>query len=173
MKLVTTTFVDFLNDAEIIIIFGCTACYLDPFIRQISPEPDKPHQNNNDDTRRTAIKIKGHWFECSSPFAEDLLYLAVVVVVRRLDMFLYQVGLHGNEKVTCCTVSSFHLPHKVLHPKLCTSVREISVVSNLCASSVQHTAGVSAYPWWGPALCTPGRLQHCGSPAGSPSPLSS
>lgn len=65
MKLVTTTFVDFLNDAEIIIIFGCTACYLDPFIRPISPEPDKPHQNNNDDTRRTAIKIKGHWFECS------------------------------------------------------------------------------------------------------------
>lgn len=56
---------DFLNDAEIIIIFGCTACYLDPFIRPISPEPDKPHQNNNDDTRRTAIKIKGHWFECS------------------------------------------------------------------------------------------------------------
>lgn len=49
MKLVTTTFVDFLNDAEIIIIFGCTACYLDPFIPPISPEPDKPHQNNNDD----------------------------------------------------------------------------------------------------------------------------
>lgn len=43
-------------------------------------------------------------------------------MVRRLDVFLYQVGLHGNEKVTCCTMGSFHLPHEVLHTEIYTDV---------------------------------------------------
>lgn len=49
-----------------------------------------------------------------------LSYLSVVVMVRRLDVFLYQVGLHWNEEVTSCTVRSFNLPHKVLHTKIYT-----------------------------------------------------
>ena len=49
---------------------------------------------------------------------DDLPYLPVVVVVRRLDVLLNQVGLHGNEKVTCCTVGRFHLPHEMLHAKI-------------------------------------------------------
>lgn len=40
-------------------------------------------------------------------------------------MFLYQVGLHGNEKVTCRTVGSFHLPHEVLHTELCAQAFNI------------------------------------------------
>lgn len=33
-------------------------------------------------------------------------------------MFLNQMGLHGDEKVTRCTVGCFHLPHEVLHAEL-------------------------------------------------------
>ncbi len=41
-------------------------------------------------------------------------------------MFLYQVGLHGNEQVTCCTVGRLHLSHEVLHAEIYTDV------SNIC-----------------------------------------
>lgn len=50
--------------------------------------------------------------------SEWIIYLAVVVVIRRPDVLLYQVWLHGDEQVTGCTVGRFHLPHEVLHTNI-------------------------------------------------------
>jgi len=50
-------------------------------------------------------------------------YLAVVVVVWRLDVLLDQVVLHRNEQVACGTVGRLHFPHEVLHTDLCQMMR--------------------------------------------------
>lgn len=39
-------------------------------------------------------------------------------MVRWFDVFLYEMGLHGDKKVTCCTMRCFHLPHEVLHAQI-------------------------------------------------------
>lgn len=63
-------------------------------------------------------------------FLGYLPYLAVVVMVGGLYVLLYQVGLHGNEKVTRCAVGGFHLPHEVLHAKIFTRKRAETVISD-------------------------------------------
>lgn len=78
-------------------------------------------------------------------------YLTVVVMVRRLDMFLYQVGLHGNEKVTCCAVGGFHLPHEVLHAEICTKVRQVSARSSFM-NAPTHTLLLLLLPTPGEVL---------------------
>lgn len=63
-------------------------------------------------------------------FLGYLPYLAVVVMVGGLYVLLYQVGLHGNEKVTRCAVGGFHLPHEVLHAKIFTRKRAGTAISD-------------------------------------------
>lgn len=78
------------------------------------------------------------------------IYLPVVVMFMILHMFLYQVWLHGNEKVTCCAIGNFHLPREVLHTEIYTDERHVCNEQSL--KSLKHThihthRAAAAYPW--------------------------
>lgn len=84
-------------------------------------------------------------------------------------MFLYQVGLHGNEEVTCCTVSCFHLPHEVLHTKIyrCENMcNEQSLLLMLLwrtniSCCLPLVRSCSLYTWQIAALWFSNRLTRC------------
>lgn len=99
-----------------------------------------------------------------------LSYLPVVAMVRRLDVFLDEVRLHGNEKVTCCAVGCFHLPHEVLHTELCTqsgifnkeSLKPTSLTHNCSSSSfLPLVRSCSLYIWQMEALWFSNWLTLC------------
>lgn len=67
--------------------------------------------------------LSPYWNVCVVP------YLPIIVMVMRLDVFLNQVGLHWNEKVTCRTVGSLHFSHEVLHTKIYTREKKSAMRS--------------------------------------------
>lgn len=88
------------------------------------------------------------------------LYLAVVVVVRWLEVLLDQHVLHGDEDVTRRAVSGFHLLHEVLHADIYR--QEMTPWETWRGfSRLRETPETTAYLASDPALWTPDRWWRC------------
>lgn len=90
-----------------------------------------------DEGQRSQQQVEDRWRVCGAE--RERAYLAVIVVLRRFEVFLDEYELHGDVEITRWTVRSLDLLHEVLHTDLWSHTHTLSIK--------QSTYLKEVWPW--------------------------